>query len=98
MNYVHYVEFTIVAVYQKTIFHIKLFHLRDVLRDVRPDGASNHRAADRALLEARVAALANGEVPARNEHYCARRRHAHDANALLRIRCRWLQCCRASGQ
>ena len=34
-------------------------------------------------MEAAVAALADGEVAARDEHNCARRRHAHDADALL---------------
>ena len=68
-----------------------------ILCYVRPDGAANHRAADWALMEARIAALTDGEVAARDEHYSARRRHAHDADALLRIGCGWLRCCRAIG-
>ena len=42
---------------------------------------------DRALKEASIASLADGEVAARAEHHCARRRHAHDANTLLRSAC-----------
>ena len=50
-------------------------------------GAANHRAAHWALLETAVAALADGEVAARDEHYRARGRHTHDAHALLRGTC-----------
>ena len=76
-----------------------IIHLNGLisLSDVGANGATKHRAAARALLDARVAALANDEMAARDEHHCARRRHAHDANALRRIGCRWLRCCRASG-
>ena len=41
--------------------------------------------------------MTQSEVAAREEHNRTRRRHAHDADALLRIGCRWLRCCRASG-
>ena len=47
------------------------------------DGAAKHCAADGALLEAAVAALAHSEVPAWHEHHRSRRAHAHDAEALF---------------
>ena len=68
-----------------------------VLNDERPDCAANHRAAHGALLEARVAALTHGEMAAIDENNRARRRHAHDADALLRIGRRWLRRCGACG-
>ena len=48
---------------------------------VGANGAANHRAADWTLLETRIAALADGEVAARDEHNGARGAHAHDARA-----------------
>ena len=50
-------------------------------------GAANHRAAHWALLEAAVAALADGEVAALDEHHRVRGRYTHDAHALLRGNC-----------
>ena len=51
---------------------------------VGANGSTNHRTADRALLEAHVAALADGEVAARDEHNGARGAQAYDAHAVLR--------------
>ena len=53
------------------------------LRNIRADRAADHSATDRALLEAAVAALADGVVAAWDEHYRARTRHAHHADAVL---------------
>ena len=63
------------------------------LSDIRTNGTANHRSADWTLLEASIEALAHGEVAARDEHHCARSRHAHDADALFRIGWRWLRGC-----
>ena len=48
------------------------------------NSAPNDRSADGTLLEARVATLADGEMPARHEHHFPRRTHAHDAHVVLR--------------
>ena len=50
---------------------------------VGANSATNHRAADQTLLETRIAALADGEMAARDEHNGARGAHAHDACAVL---------------
>ena len=57
----------------------------DFLCNVRADGATNHRAADGALLEAAVTALADAEVAARDEHHRARIGHANHADVVFLI-------------
>ena len=54
-------------------------------RNIRADRAPNHSAADGALLETAVAALAHGEVAAWDEHYRARTGHANHADAVFLI-------------
>ena len=63
---------------------------------VGANGPTNHRAADRALLEANVAALADREMAARDEHNGARGAHTHDARTVLRDACLLCGCGRGA--
>ena len=67
-------------------------------RHIGANSSSNQRAADRALLQAHVTALADGEVAARDQHYGARGAHANYARTFLSNACLIGRCRRGTAR